>query len=536
MNNQLADLQEKSTILVVDDTPSNLFLLTQILSQRGYEVLTVENGALALEAVKVTPPDLILLDIMMPNMDGYEVCERLKADESTRDIPVIFISVMNATKDKVKALAVGGVDYITKPFHVGEVLARIKTHLDVRNMQKDLEQKINERVRAARALHRQAERLKIMHEIDQSILAAQSPGAIALAAIGRIRRLIPCQRAIVMALTKTDQIETLAVDSSGEITMETGVDVYREMFQDQPLSEGWIQGCDDLDTLPRQSPLLQSLYAAGVRSYLAVPLFVHSELVGSLNLESDRPGVFTSGYVAIATEVAVLLAVAIRQAHLYEQAQRERQKANELLLNILPANVANDLKETGKTTPQIFENVTMCFSDTVGFTATAAKYDPEFVIGELNDMFTAFDNIMEKNQCERIKTIGDAYLAVCGMPEANENHARNIVQSATEMIAYLRERNARSKVQWRVRIGVNSGPVVGGIVGIKKYIYDIFGDAVNIADRMESHSTPMRINVSGHTYDLIKDDFDFVERETITVKGKGEMRMYFVQDGLGGEP
>jgi class 3 adenylate cyclase len=151
-------------------------------------------------------------------------------------------------------------------------------------------------------------------------------------------------------------------------------------------------------------------------------------------------------------------------------------------------------------------------------------------------MFTAFDNIMEKNQCERIKTIGDAYLAVCGMPEANENHARNIVQSAIEMIAYLRERNARSKVQWRVRIGINSGPVVGGIVGVKKYIYDIFGDAVNIADRMESHSKPMRINVSEYTYDLVKDQFDFVEREAITVKGKGEMRMYFVKDGRNGEP
>ncbi len=509
------------SILIVDDIPHNLHVLSAILSRSGYNVRIAKNGARALETIRMEQPDLILLDIMMPGMDGYTVCEHLKADEQTREIPIIFISALDATEDKLKAFTVGGMDYITKPFQDKEVLARVRTHVALRR-------EMAERIRAEKASQRQAERLKILHEIDQSILAAQSPGAIALAAIGRIRQLIPCQRAIAMAITQSGQVETLAVESSGTIEMDADANVYREMFETRPMSMGWVQGCDDLDGVPRRSAIQQALYTAGARSYIAVPLFIHNELVGSLNLEADRANIFTPDHIAIASEVAVLLAVAIRQAQLHEQTRQERQKSDALLLNILPVSVANDLKEKGKVTPQSFKNVTIYFSDIVGFTSISEQYEPAFLIDELNDIFTAFDNIMEKNQCERIKTIGDAYMAVCGMPEENENHARNIVQSAIENVAYLRERNLQSKVKWEIRVGIHSGEVVGGVVGIKKYIYDVFGDAVNTAARMESHSEPMRINVSETTCQLAQDQFSFVERKEVMVKGKGDMKMYFV--------
>jgi class 3 adenylate cyclase len=206
----------------------------------------------------------------------------------------------------------------------------------------------------------------------------------------------------------------------------------------------------------------------------------------------------------------------------------EKEKSDELLLNILPARVAHDLKETGKTLPESFENVTVYFSDIVGFTTASSTLEPNFLIEELNDIFTAFDNIIEKNDCERIKTIGDAYLCVCGMPEENKYHAKNVVQSATEIIAYLNQRNEKTEVQWRIRIGIHTGKVVGGVVGIKKYIYDVFGDSINTASRMESNSEPMRINISETTKELVKDKFQLIERGPISVKGKGEMKMYFV--------
>jgi class 3 adenylate cyclase/Flp pilus assembly protein TadD len=206
----------------------------------------------------------------------------------------------------------------------------------------------------------------------------------------------------------------------------------------------------------------------------------------------------------------------------------EKAKSDKLLLNILPVRVANDLKEKGKTEPESFENVTVYFSDIVGFTHLSTQLEPKVLISELSNIFTAFDNIVEKNQCERIKTIGDAYFCVCGMPEENSHHAENIVQSAIEIIGYLRERNHTSQFKWKIRIGIHTGKVVGGVVGVKKYIYDVFGDTINTASRMESNSEPMKINLSETTYQIIKDKFKVIERGSIPVKGKGEMKMYFV--------
>jgi len=145
MSNQAPETSPKGNILIVDDTPANLRLLSNMLTEQGYKVRSVINGQMALTAAQASPPDLILLDIRMPEMDGYEVCERLKADEVTHDIPIIFISALDATQDKVKAFTVGGVDYIAKPFQLEEVLARVETHLTLRKLQRSLQRQIIER-------------------------------------------------------------------------------------------------------------------------------------------------------------------------------------------------------------------------------------------------------------------------------------------------------------------------------------------------------------------------------------------------------
>lgn len=206
----------------------------------------------------------------------------------------------------------------------------------------------------------------------------------------------------------------------------------------------------------------------------------------------------------------------------------EKEKTEELLLNTLPLKVVNELKENGKSEPESFENVTVYFSDIVGFTDISSKLEPKALIDELSEMFTVFDDIMSKHSCERIKTIGDAYLAVSGMPLKNENHAENMLSAALEIKQYLEVRNNSTEVKWKIRIGIHTGKVVGGIVGVRKYIYDVFGDTINTASRMESNSEPMRINVSETTYNLLKEKFKFIERETIHVKGKGSMKMFFL--------
>jgi len=206
----------------------------------------------------------------------------------------------------------------------------------------------------------------------------------------------------------------------------------------------------------------------------------------------------------------------------------EKEKTEELLLNTLPLKVVNELKQNGKSEPESFDNVSVYFSDIVGFTSISSSLEPTTLISELSDMFTVFDDIMAKHQCERIKTIGDAYLAVSGMPLKNENHAENMIKAAAKIKEYMEERNKTTKVKWKIRIGIHSGKVVGGIVGVRKYIYDVFGDTINTASRMESNSEPMRINVSEATYSILKDQFQFVERDAIEVKGKGIMKMYFL--------
>ena len=239
---------------------------------------------------------------------------------------------------------------------------------------------------------------------------------------------------------------------------------------------------------------------------------------GDLSQQVDFMGGFSEAFNSMTRQLAEANAVILA----------EKEKSDALLRNILPAHIAGQLKETGHTVPELFENVSVFFSDLVGFTSASSQLDPRTLIAELNDLFTHFDNIVEANHCERIKTIGDAYLAVCGMPVPDADHARNMVRAAVEMVRWLEARNAASPLQWRMRAGIHSGPVVGAVVGVKKYIYDVFGDTINTASRMESNSEPMRINLSESAHALVRDAFPCIARPAVEVKGKGLMRMYFV--------
>ncbi len=337
---------DKSRILIVDDIEENLKVLTDTLVQAGYHPLQAKSGERALQIARVALPDLILLDIRMPGMDGFETIQALKEDAATRDIPVIFISALNQVEDKVQGFASGAVDYVSKPFQKEEVLARVGTHLKLRMAQREVEE--------------------------------------------------------------------------------------------------------------------------------------------------------------------------------------ERRKSDQLLLTMLPEAVAEELKEKGHSDPQYFEAVSILFSDIVGFTELASRFEPRELIAELNDLFTRFDAIMAGHGCERIKTIGDAYFAAAGIPEPMADHALALVDAARDMQKYLAERQNQGKTPWQVRIGIHSGPAVAGIVGTKKYLYDVFGDTVNTASRMESACEPGRINVSAATRDLLGDRVPLEARGSSPVKGKGSMDMFYI--------
>ena len=197
----------------------------------------------------------------------------------------------------------------------------------------------------------------------------------------------------------------------------------------------------------------------------------------------------------------------------------EKEKTEFLLHNVFPQKVINQLKTDGKAPPEKFENITVLFADIVDFTKTSSSLDPKIVIDELNEIFTEFDKITEKNSCMRIKTIGDAYLAVCGLPEKNEKHAEQLILCAREYISYLEERNKTAQIKWNIRIGIDSGNAIAGIIGLKKYVYDILGSTVDMAVKIEQACKPMRIAVSDNTYDLIKDVMTSKEKESIDLIG-----------------
>ena len=183
----------------------------------------------------------------------------------------------------------------------------------------------------------------------------------------------------------------------------------------------------------------------------------------------------------------------------------KREQTEALLRNILPGAVIEQLKVQGKSTPQKYENISVLVSDIVDFTKTASVLQPYVIINELNDIFTEFDKITEHHHCFRIKTVGDAYMAVCGLPEIDENHAENLILCAKEFIKALEKRNEKSKIKWNIRTGIASGSVIAGIIGKEKYLYDILGDTVDNAVRMQNSCTPMHIKISYKTYELLFD-------------------------------
>ncbi|MCO6431454.1 MAG: response regulator [Deltaproteobacteria bacterium] len=349
---ELSPLTE-AEILVVDDNEANRDLLARYLSSHGLVVTQVANGKLALEKMEGANFDLVLLDIMMPEMDGYQVLEYMKNDESLRHIPVIMISAINELENVVSCIGMGATDYLTKPFNPVLLHARVQSSLE------------------------------------------------------------------------------------------------RKKWRDQ-------------------------------------------------------------------------------EQHYLQQLEIEQAKSETLLLNILPAPIANRLKRKQGVIADNFEEATVLFADVISFTTTSSRLAPSTLVKSLNILFSTFDSIADEYGLEKIKTIGDAYMAACGIPIPREDHAQAVVEAALDMLDETERIASKLVHPFKIRIGISSGPVTAGVIGKKKFCYDLWGDTVNTASRMSGIGETPHVRITESTFQYAKDHFKLSAPELFEVKGKGNMASFVV--------
>lgn len=343
----------KGHVLVVDDSRVNRARISHVLRQQGHTVTMAENGQEAVNLIDIKSFDLMLLDIVMPEMDGYQVLERMNQTGVLRDVPVIVISALEETDSVVRCIEMGAEDYLTKPF-------------------------------------------------DPVLLKAR-----------------------------------------------VGASLEKKRLRDQ--------------------------------------------------------------------EQAVL-----------KQLQEEQEKSEGLLLNILPKPIADRLKQGEVIIADSFTDVTILIADIVNFTKLSSDMSPKSLVFLLNGLFSLFDELAEKYGLEKIKTSGDSYMVVGGLPTARPDHAQAVANMALDMQEEMALYETEGERPLCIRIGIHTGQVVAGVIGTKKFSYDLWGDSVNTADRMQSTGIGGQIQVSQSTYERLDDGYKFEERGIIQVKGKGEMQTYLL--------
>ncbi|TGK08041.1 adenylate/guanylate cyclase domain-containing protein [Leptospira semungkisensis] len=262
------------------------------------------------------------------------------------------------------------------------------------------------------------------------------------------------------------------------------------------------------------------------------------KILGGKAFYGEEPKVFRADEVLVdvvgSQSLLLLLAYLFIRSRDEAEAkiQAEHKKSEQLLLNILPEEIAQELKEKGVSEPRLHRSATVCFTDFKGFTQIAETMSPTELVAELDRCFSYFDSVMERHNLEKLKTIGDSYMFAGGIPEPNHTHAIDCVMAALEIQAFMNQMKEIKANQnlpyWELRLGVHSGNLVAGVIGEKKFAYDVWSDTVNTASRCESSGIPGRINISGATYELVKDFFDCEYRGAVPAKNKGKIEMYFV--------
>ncbi len=479
---------DRPRILLVDDELDSIRALSELLIQEGYKIRRVTNSVFALRSALTDPPDLVLLDVMMPDMDGYTLCQALKRSPETSHVPVIFMTALSDIADKAKAFAAGGADYVVKPFQTEEVLMRVKHQLTIAVQQRQLVQKNQQLVQEIQ------QRQQVEANLN-SLLDNATEGIFRTSLEGRYLKTNPAMAAIY------------GYDSPSAL-LDTIMPVH-QLYVDP---KRW----DELEVYVRYHQRITDAESEVYRQD-GQKIWV-SETIRLVNNEQGEP-LYYEGTVQDVSDR--------RQAEV--ELRHQRDKAEQLLNIMLPYQIARTLKHHNCTIAEHYSKVTVLFADLVNFTEMSAQLLPSELVGLLNRIFSGFDALVGRYQLEKIKTIGDAYMVAGGLPEPTADHLYRMSSLALDMRDAIALIPAPTDTPLQIRIGMHTGPVVAGVIGKKRLSYDLWGDTVNLASRMESTGQPGKIQVTEDVYQKLHHEFRFTPRGEVTVKGKGNITTYWLE-------
>lgn len=346
------------------------------------------------------------------------------------------------------------------------------------------------------------------------------------------KALIFYEKAKAMSLASNADNELLN-SAKGLVKIYTSKGDYKRAFENQKLVERARDSIYSVESEQKNNKLLFKFDLEKKESEIS--LLVKDQKIKQVEVEKQKGirNMLLGGSAVLLAFSFVLFYQRNKVKREKKNVETEKARSEELLLNILPEEVARELKNKGSADAKLISDVTVLFTDFVEFTALSQLLSPQDLVSSLHHCFTAFDHIIESNGMEKIKTIGDAYMAAGGLPTPNTTHARDVVKAALEIRTFMEDYKAQkiaaNQPYFEIRIGIHTGPVVAGIVGVKKFSYDIWGDTVNTANRMESTGEVGKVNISETTYELVKDIYKCHHRGKVTAKGKGEIDMYFVE-------
>ena len=482
-------------LLIIHTDHSVIQSLSQVLAQHGYcfQVADSLNG----ESLyfKESTIDLVLIGIPLLDANGYELCQKFKRDRATRDVPIIMVGD-DIPHQVAKAFEVGASDYLSAPFHAEEVIARIQNRLNGYRRRQQLSQQNALLLQEVRERKQVEDALRQTEEKYRRIFENATEGIFQTAEDG-------CYISVNPAFA-----QIYSYDSPDDL-MQSITDVGKQLYV-QP--KRW----DELEVYLKQFGKIvdaeSEVYCKdGSKIWI-------SETIREV-CDVDGQFLYYEGIVHDITE----------RRRIEMELRQQRKQADRLLVNILPYQIAMRLKSGARSIAESFDDVTVLFADLVNFTVASGQMSPKQIVNLLNDIFSTFDRLAERHGLEKIKTIGDAYMLAGGLPISRPDHADAAALMALDMQQAMDKFIRPDGTPFQLRIGLNTGPVIAGVIGVRKFAYDLWGDTVNIASRMETTGLPERIQVTPEIYERLKNRFVFEPRGTIIVKGRGEMESYWLE-------